>query len=270
MTEMKNIYVLSDSLGDTAEQVAKAAASQFAEKFKVIKWPKIRDKNQIEAVINKAKIGPSVIFYSLVAPQLNEFLETKANEFGIPVLNVLSPAISVLEEFSEASAELRPGASREIDHGYFRKIEAINFAVKHDDGRSMENIKEAEIVLVGVSRTSKTPLSVYLAYRGWKVANIPLIYGIEPSKQLFEISPEKVVGLDINENSLREIREQRLEALGAPKNGYANAGYILKELDYARSIMKKIGCRIINTTYKAIEETASEILKYYNSKDNHI
>jgi len=261
------IYVLSDSLGDTAEQVAKAAVSQFSDNFKIVKWSKITNIEQIKAAIDKAKNGHSVMFYTLVAPELSKFLKSKADEFRIPRLDVLGPAIRTLEEVSEVSPELKPGASRQMTRGYFQKIEALNFAVKHDDGRNINDIKEAEIVLLGVSRTSKTPLSVYLAYRGWKVANVPLIYGIEPPKQLFDIFPEKIVGLDIGVDLLRVIREQRLESVGSPRNGYANTSYISKELDYARSVMKKIGCRIIDNTHKAIEETASEILKYYN---NHI
>ncbi|MDO8885832.1 pyruvate, water dikinase regulatory protein [Candidatus Oleimmundimicrobium sp.] len=270
MTVKRNIYVLSDSLGDTAEQLAKAATSQFAEKFKIVKWPKIDNEKQIETIISKAKVDSSVIFYSLVIPRLKEFLEIKANEYGVSELDILGPAIKVLEDVLEITAESNPGASRKINNGYFRKIEAMNFAVKHDDGRGIENIKEAEIVLIGVSRTSKTPLSMFLAYHGLKAANIPLIYGIEPAKQLFEIPSEKIIGLDIDANLLREIRGQRLESVGSPKNGYADIKYIFKELECACSIMKKLRCKVINITHKAIEETASEILKYYSKNDNYI
>jgi len=259
------IYVFSDSLGDTAEQVAEAAASQFTEDFDIVKWTKIVDESQIEEVLNKAKNGRSIVFYTLVSQKLISFLESRADELGIPRLNILGPAIEVLNEVTCTPPELKPGASRKISNGYFSKIEALNFAVKHDDGRNLKDLKKAEIVLIGVSRTSKTPLSVYLAYRDWKVANVPLVYGIEPPKDLFEILPEKIVGLDTEAELLKEFRTQRLETLGSPKNGYADIIYILKEVEFARSVMKKIGCRIINITHRAIEETASEILKYYNS-----
>ncbi|MDI6799885.1 MAG: pyruvate, water dikinase regulatory protein [Actinomycetota bacterium] len=274
MATKTRIYVLSDSLGHTAEEVAKAAASQFADDFTIIKWPNVNEKKQVEDVIKEAKIGGSVIFYTLVSPELNRFLEDKADEYGVLRLNILGPALSILEEASNISPSLKPGASRKINGGYFEKIRALDFAVKHDDGRNVASLKDAEIVIIGVSRTSKTPLSVYLAYRGWKVANVPLVYGVDLPKELFQINPNKIFGLIIDAGLLREIREQRLESVGSGKNGYADVSYILKELGFAKEVMLDLGCRIINVTHKAIEETASEILKYYNTMNyegaNHV
>lgn len=261
------IYILSDSLGHTAEEVAKAAASQFPDDFMIVKLPNVNNEEQIEEVISEAKLDGGVVFYTLVSPELNQYLETSADEKGVSHLNILSPALSILEDVSDKSPSLRPGASRKINGGYFRKIKALDFAVKHDDGRNVKGIKEADIVIIGVSRTSKTPLSVYLAYRGYKVANVPLVYGVDLPKELFQINPKRIFGLVIDPESLRGIREQRLESVGSGKNVYADFSYILKELNHANEAMLDIGCKIINITHKAIEETASEILKHYNSID---
>ncbi len=267
MTIEKKIFVLSDSLGHTAEEVAKAAASQFADGFKIIKSPNVNDEKQIEEVLRDAKAIGGVIFYTLVSPELNRYLEAKADEYSVLRLNILGPAMSILQEVSEKAPSLKPGAVRKINGGYFQKIMALDFAVKHDDGRNVAGLRDAEIVLLGVSRTSKTPLSVYLAYRGYKVANVPLVYGVDVPKKLFQINPNKIFGLIIDAEFLRGIREQRMESVGSSKNGYADVSYILKELNFAKEIMLDLGCRIINITHKAIEETASEILKYYNTSN---
>ncbi|MBI4744610.1 MAG: kinase/pyrophosphorylase [Actinobacteria bacterium] len=260
------IYVLSDSLGETAEQVSKAAISQFArDDFKIIRLPKIKNEEQIIKIIEKAKDEKCVILYTLVEPHLKELLEDRASKNLIPKADILGPAINALSEISENPPDLKPGISRQLNRNYFRKIEALEFAVKYDDGKNPRGLKEAEIVLTGVSRTSKTPLSMYLAYKGYKVANVPIVYNIPPPKELYEIPASKIVGLTISPEILLEIREQRLEAIGARKerNGYAKFNDIMKELKYADSIMSTLCCHIINVAHKAIEETANEILKIF-------
>ncbi len=258
------IYVLSDSLGETAEAVSKAAASQFEEEFKIVKVPKISDEEDIKRVVEKARGKDCVLFYTLVRPNLRKFLKEQADEASIPRLDILSPAIEALITISKTSPRLEVGAGRRVNRDYFHRIEALNFAVKHDDGRNVRDLKKADIVLIGVSRTSKTPLAMYLAYRGLKVANIPIVPGIEPPRELFEISPEKIVGLTIDADFLISVRERRLGSLGSPRNGYVEKRDILREIDYAESIMRRMGCTVINVTHRAVEETASEILRHYS------
>lgn len=263
--ERPRIYVLSDSLGETAENVSKAAASQFlGEDFEIIKLPKIKNRSQIDEVVEMAERENSVVFYTLVEPKLRSYLEEVAARRSIPRVDVLGPALAALEIVSKNPPNLKPGIWRRLNRNYFRKIEALEFAVKCDDGKNPKALKDAEIVLIGVSRTSKTPLSMYLAYRGWKVANVPIVYNIEPPEELFEILPEKVIGLTVSPEILLEIRGQRLEAIGGKRNSsYGKLNEIMKELKYAESIMKRLKCRIVDVGHKAIEETANEILKHF-------
>jgi regulator of PEP synthase PpsR (kinase-PPPase family) len=261
----RRIYVLSDSLGVTAEHVSKAAASQFPkDDFEIVRLPKIKTKNQIDQAMERIHKDNSVIFYTLVELELREHLEEEAGKYSIPKVDILGPALNALEIISENPPHLKPGVWRQLNRSYFRKIEALEFAVKSDDGRNARALKDAEIVLIGVSRTSKTPLSMYMAYRGWKVANVPIVHNIEPPEELFRIPPEKIVGLTIDPETLLEIRGQRLEAImGKKETGYARLSEIMKELKYAESIMKKLKCRRVNVAHKAIEETANEILRYF-------
>lgn len=259
--DKSTIFIVSDSLGEIAEHVFKAAAVQFSdERFKIVKAGKVRTEKQLQRVIEKAKKGSSVIFYTLVDPDLRELLEREADDNSIPRVDILGPALDALEIIAENPPDLRPGVWRELNHRYFRKIEALEFAVKNDDGRNPAAWKNADFVLVGVSRTSKTPLAMYLAFKGYKVGNVPVVMGIEPPKELYEVPKEKVIGLTIAPNLLLEVRKRRSKLLKLPNSEYAKIKGILDELDYAESIMAKIGCRKIDVTQKAIEETAEEIL----------
>jgi len=158
----------------------------------------------------------------------------------------------------------KPGLIHQLDENYFKKVEAVEFAVKYDDGRDFTGVLHADIVLVGVSRTSKTPLSMYLAHKTFKVANVPLVPEIQPPEQLFTVNKHKIIGLIINPDKLNMIRCERLKTLGLPDNAnYANMERIKYELDYARSIMARIGCKVIDVSNKAVEETASVILEHF-------
>lgn len=261
MTKL-TIFVLSDSLGETAESVALAASSQFKEEFKLIKIPKVANKDDIDKVISEAKNRRCVIFFTLVQKELHDYLEEKAEKENVLYFDILGPAISMLQEITEQPPCFETGRWRLTDSNYYKRVEALEFAVKHDDGRSIQDIKKADLVLIGVSRTSKTPLSIYLALRGLKVANVPLIYGLEPPSEIFDISPKKIIGLTIDPEPLAKIRAQRTEVLRARNNGYSKMRSVLNEIQQGEAVMKKIGCRLINVTNKAVEETASEILRY--------
>ncbi len=197
----------------------------------------------------------------MVIEELKEYLLEKANEADIKTVDIMGPMMEAFESMYHAKPRMEPGLVRKLDEEYFRKVEAIEFAVKYDDGKDPRGILKADVVLIGVSRTSKTPLSMYLAHQRIKVANVPLVPEVEPSEELFNISNKKIVGLKINPDKLFGIREERLKSLGlAVHANYANFERILEELDYSEKIMKRVGCPVIDVSNKAIEETANIII----------
>lgn len=257
------VYVVSDSVGETAEFVVKAVATQFnGNQIEIRRSSYVDDTEDIEDVITLAKGDTSIIAYTIVIPTLKEYLDKRAKEEGILAVDLLNPLMNAFETRFNKVAHHSPGLMRKLDEEYFKRIEAIEFAVKYDDGRDPRGILKADIVLVGVSRTSKTPLSMYLAHKRFKVANVPLVPEVPPPDELFEIPRKNCIGLIISPDKLNEIRVERLKALGlASKANYASYERILNELDYAEKIMKRVGCPIINVSNKAVEETAGLILE---------
>jgi regulator of PEP synthase PpsR (kinase-PPPase family) len=256
------VYVVSDSVGETAEFVVKAVATQFnGGNIEIRRNSYVDDIEDIEDTIALAKNDRSIIAYTIVIPTLKEYLDRRAQEENILAVDLLSPLMNAFTTKFNKQPHHQPGLMRKLDEEYFRKIEAIEFAVKYDDGRDPRGILKADIVLIGVSRTSKTPLSMYLAHKRYKVANVPLVPEVPVPEELFTIPRKNCIGLIISPNKLNEIRTERLKALGlGSKANYASFERILEELDYAEKIMKRVGCPIINVSNKAIEETAGLIL----------
>ncbi|SDN46348.1 pyruvate, water dikinase regulatory protein [Bacillus sp. OK048] len=261
--EKEVVYVVSDSVGETAEFVVKAVATQFnGGNVEIRRNSYVEDLEDIEDIIVLAKTGKAIIAYTIVVPILKEYLDRRAAEENINAVDLLSPLMNAFTTSFNKKPHHQPGLMRKLDEEYFRKIEAIEFAVKYDDGRDPRGILKADIVLIGVSRTSKTPLSMYLAHKRFKVANVPLVPEVPAPDELFEIPRKNCIGLIISPNKLNEIRVERLKALGlGSKASYASFERILDELDYAEKIMKRVGCPIINVSNKAIEETAGLILE---------
>lgn len=259
------VYILSDSIGETGEVVVKAAASQFdSGHIDIRRVPYLNSTRQIEEALLEAKEANGAVVYTLVNPHLKEFLEAKAHQLDLVHADVMGPIIKAIKDITHLKPKNEPGIIRRIDEEYFSKVEAIEFAVKFDDGKEPRGLLRADIVITGVSRASKTPLCMYLAHKGLKAANIPLVPEIAPPPELFRVSPQKVVGLTINPTLLYEIRKERLKAMGlSPTADYANWQRILVELQYAEGIMRKIGCPIIDVTNKATEETAAKVLEFY-------
>lgn len=259
------IYVISDSIGETAEQVAKATVSQFnIEDYEVRRFPYINEKQQVFEILDEAKNEHAVIVFTIVVPELRKVLIEEAKILNIPCVDVMTPILHAMESVLKIPAKEEPGLIRKLDERYFRKVEAIEFAVKYDDGKDARGIKQADIVLTGISRTSKTPLSMYLAHKNLKVANVPLVPEVLPPRELYEISPKKIIGLTTNPMKLIEIRQERLKALGLKNEAnYASMERILEELDYAEGIMKKLGCPVIDVSSKAVEESAGIILEIF-------
>ncbi|MCS7232968.1 MAG: kinase/pyrophosphorylase [Synergistetes bacterium] len=259
------IFILSDSTGETAELVCKAALSQFeGTDYDIERFPHIQTEDKVDEVINRAfDEETSLVIYTLASPELRAYLANRAKERGIIEVDILGPLIEAFERVSGAKASGKPGLLRRMDEAYFRRIRAIEFAVKCDDGRYLPGIKNADVVIIGVSRSSKTPVSMYLAYRGIFAANVPLVPEITIPKELLEVERRRIVGLTIEPEKLVHIRQERLRLMGlAPDVNYVKLERVIEELEYAESVMRRLGVPIINVTNRAIEETAHEIIYY--------
>lgn len=256
------VYVVSDSVGETAEFVVRAAASQFnGGRVELRRISYVDDVEPIRETVEAAKEAGAIIGFTLVIPELREALAELAIQHGVLAVDILGPMMTAFEKIHDHKPKNRPGLVHQLDDEYFRRVEAIEFAVKYDDGKDPRGLLRADVVLVGVSRTSKTPLSMFLAHKRLKAANVPLVPEVEPPEELFEIDPRKCVGLTISPDELNLIRTERLKALGLrAQANYAALERILTELEYAEKIMKKIGCPVIDVSNKAVEETASIVL----------
>lgn len=256
------VYVISDSVGETAEKVVMAAAIQYNSHITEIKKESyVTDEFHIKRIIQEAKERVCIVVYTIVVPELKKLLEEECDKYNLPRVDILGPIMNALSKIVPSSPKLEAGLIRKLDERYFKRVEAIEFAVKYDDGKDPRGILKADVVLIGVSRTSKTPLSMYLANKNYKVANVPLIPEVPPPRELLEISKKKIIGLAAQPTDLNHIRKERLKTLGL--NGeanYASMERILEELQYSDDIMKKIGCPVIDVTRKAVEETASIII----------
>ena len=266
------VYIFSDSLGETAQYVARAAANQFPGvevSYKHI--PFVEDERYITEVLQQIDPKNSILFFTLVVEELRRYVEEYCKSHGIQYVDVLEYPFKALEGATGMKPAGRPGLIQRMDESYFKKIEAMEFAIKFDDGKDVTGISNADLVLIGVSRTSKTPLSMYLAYRGIKVANVPLVPEVRVNDMLFEIPKNKIIGLTIQPDILGEIRTERVRGLGvASPTDYTNLGRILDELDYAEGIMKRVGCPVSEVTHKAVEETANVILQIYYDRGESI
>ena len=250
---MLTIFAVSDSIGETSEQVAQAAASQFSEDVEVKRIPYVKSLEDVEEVM---------IVSTIITVNVREYLTQKCVENNISVVNVLGPIINVASSILKKHPKYNPGAMWKTDEAYFKRIEAMEFAIQYDDSKDYRGLKNADVVLVGLSRTSKTPLCMYLANKGIKAINIPLVPEVDVPKELFEIDKHKVFGLTINPLQLIEIRKRRLDKFHRiPSNiEYTGDARILEEFDFADKIIRKLGCRTIDVTQRAIEDTALIII----------
>ena len=237
----KYIWVISDGSGSTAERVLQASLVQFGhEDVEVERIPDVRAREQIRKIVNTAAKKRGLVAYTLVAPQLRKEIATRANELTVPTVDLLGPLLTTLTTFLAYSPESKPGLLGERDHHYFKRIDAVGFTVKHDDGHGLHDLRRADIVIVGVSRTSKTPLSMYLAYnKGLLVANIPIILGLDPPSEFFKIDQKKIVGLTINPDLLISLRQTRLAQLAHADINYGDAKHVIEELKYSHQIFRE-------------------------------
>jgi len=262
MKKEYNIYIVSDGTGRTAEQALNAALAQFGNvKVNLIRRPKVRTEQKVINVIKEAKENDGFIVHTLVTDKLRETMLRGGRKNNVDTIDLMGGLLAKLsEEFSVSPAE-KPGLFGQLNKTYFRRIETMEFAFHHDDGQRVNELKKAEIVLLGVSRTFKTPLSIYLAFKGWFVANVPIVMGQEFPSIINKLLASNVFCLDTNARALAELRCARQNYLGGAVGDYDDIEYVRMELMYARNIFSRNpGWAIINVTNKPIEEIASEIL----------
>lgn len=262
---LPTIYILSDSIGETGESLLRAAASQFPfERLDIRRMPYIHSTEEIDEWVQEAMDEKASIAYTLVRPELKEHIEKITAEKHVICLDIMGPAMQFLKEITDLNPKNEPGLIRKLDNAYFRRVEAIEFSVRYDDGKEPRGMLKADLVLLGISRTSKTPLSMYLANRGLKVANLPLVPEVPPPPELFQVPRENMIGLTIDVVNLNSIRKERLKTMGLDEaSSYAQDLRIQEELDYAQGIFRRLRCPVINVSGRAIEETASKIWQLY-------
>lgn len=263
------IIILSDGTGETASQITKAAMVQFSDKdIYFTRYKNIRTKAQVDTIFDEAAIHHDLVVYTIVSPELRDFIALKAGEKSVPAIDLLGPLLSSMAVFFGMSPKSMPGLFHQVNDRYFKRVAAMEYTIAHDDGKELSGLEHADIIILGVSRTSKTPLSMYLSHQGWKVCNIPIIKDFEIPEVLKSIDQRKIIALTISADELTQIRRARLERLGQGDGGdYASMDQIIEEIDYADQIFRKNKrWPVFNVTGKALEETASEIIKLMVSR----
>lgn len=258
----RRIYIVADGTGETGEKVVHAALTQFrGVEAATETFNRVRSKVEIREILEQAARERAYVAFTIIDPEHRDHLLVTAQELGVEAADVIGGLVVRLGMFLGAEPLNAPGIKHQMDAEYFRRIEAVEFAVKSDDGQSLQNLKRADMVLVGLSRTSKTPLSMYLAHKGYKVANVPLVPEIPPPRELFEIDQEKIYALIIDLNSLVRVRHQRLKALGLPPDAeYAAREHIARELRWCREFYARNPTwPVVDTSSRAVEETAAEM-----------
>lgn len=245
--------------------MTRAALVQYEQMdINIVRCKNVRTEAQVDSVVEEALQNKAIIVHTVVSPTLRAKIHDAASSKGLSHVDLLGPLLNSLDQyFGVRSEHMEAGLLRTVDDRYFRRIAAIEFTVKHDDGKTLAHLGEADIILVGISRTSKTPLSIFLSHKGWKVANIPVVLNTPLPEELFQVDQRKVIGLTIDEESLQKIRRNRLEKFGQDPGGeYAQVAYIQRELDYVSEIFKKNRrWPVFNVTERALEETAAEITR---------
>ena len=261
-----HLHLLSDSTGETLEMLAKAALAQF-EGAEVIRhfWPMVRSQQHLDRIMAEIAANPGLVFYTLVNADTRVRLEEHCRTLALPVVPVLDAAVDALEAALGQHPKARPGRQHAMDEAYFARVDAIHYTIAHDDGVGWENWEEADIVLAGVSRSSKTPTSIYLANRGYKVANIPIVVESPPPALLFGLKHPLVVGLTTAPERLVQVRRNRLISLGQiPETSYVDEDRVGSEVQYARRMFADNGWPVIDVTRRSIEEAAAAIINLYN------
>ncbi|MBT3550489.1 MAG: kinase/pyrophosphorylase [Rhodospirillaceae bacterium] len=258
-----HLHMVSDATGETVQSVARACLVQFENiKPEENLWTLVRTEGQVDKVITGIEENPGFVLYTLVDPKVRTKLQDACRRIQVPCISVLQPIMAAFGGFLNIEQQARPGLQHALDNEYFARISAMDFAMSHDDGQATWNLEEADVVLVGVSRTSKTPTCIYLANRGIKAANIPIILGMEVPEELFSLTHPLVVGLIKETGSLVQIRRNRLRMLNeGAQSEYADPDAVAEEVKFANRIIAGPGWPVIDVTRRSIEETAASIMQ---------
>lgn len=262
--DITTIFVVSDGTGETAAAAVRAVMLQFQDHWNTRVVSSVRHESQVRRVIEQAAEASGLVVFSLVDKPIADLLLQEAERRGVATVDLLGPLISKVAHHLRAEPRFQPGLLHGFSDEYFERVEAVEFAVRHDDGNNLHTIHEADIVLTGPSRSSKTPLSMYLAQRGYKTGNVPLVIGIDPPRELIELDPRKVVGLSIDSETLLRVREARVRALkSSPRSNYTDRETIEREIDMAKRLFRQQRWRWFDISGRAVEENAARILEFY-------
>ncbi|MCX7322315.1 MAG: kinase/pyrophosphorylase [Hyphomicrobiales bacterium] len=259
-----HLHLVSDSTGETLITVARAVAAQYSNVAPVEHvYPLVRSQKQLDRVLTEIEEAPGIVLFTLLETDLVERLEAKCHEINSPSLSIIGPVMQLFQNYLGASTSGRVGAQHVLNADYFKRIDALNYSMMHDDGQHTEGLEDADVVLVGVSRTSKTPTSIYLANRGVRTANVPLVPGIPIPKQLETLKKPLVVSLHATPERLIQIRQNRLLSMGSDtvNDDYIDRQLVTDEVTYARKLSAKYGWALLEVTRRSIEETAAAIMK---------
>ena len=264
-----HLHLLSDSTGETLEMLAKAALAQFDDEGVVRHfWPMVRSRQHLDRILEEFKANPGLVLHTVVNEGIRERLEERCHTLGLPHVAALDAITTALEERLDQEAHGRPGRQHVMDEAYFKRVDAIQFTIAHDDGVNWQRWEEADIVLAGVSRTSKTPTSIYLANRGYKVANIPVVVESPPPKSLYKLRGPLVVGLTTAPDRLIQIRRNRLLSMNeTTESAYVDEERVKNEVTFARRMYADNGWPVIDVTRRSIEETAAAVIRLYQERE---
>lgn len=264
------VIVISDGTGETASAITRAAMTQFQDKeIFFTRYKNIRSKEQIDAIFQEAAIHHDIVVYTIVSVELRAYIAELSKRDHVRSVDVLGPLLTAFSNFFESEPDYKPGLLHAVNDQYFKRVAAIEFTLNHDDGKNMNSLEEAEVILVGISRTSKTPLSMYLSLEGIKTVNVPIVMGVALPEKLFQVDQRKIFGLTIDPDALFQIRKNRLSRLGLSNDegDYADQNKVAEEIEWANQIFaQNKRWPIFNVTGKAVEETAAEITKLLNMR----
>jgi regulator of PEP synthase PpsR (kinase-PPPase family) len=264
-----HLHLVSDATGETLITVARAAAAQYANVAPVEHlYPMVRSRKQLDHALAEITEAPGLVLYTLLEEDLIEILESRCRELGLPCMSILGPVLRVFQSYLGAETMHRAGAQHVLNAEYFQRIEALNYTMLHDDGQHAEGLHEADVVLVGVSRTSKTPTSIYLANRGVKTGNVPLVPGVPLSPEIEKLTRPLVVGLYASPERIVQIRENRLLGLNAHRQDdqYIDKAAVAEEIAYSRKLCAKHDWPSIDVTRRSIEETAAAVMRLLSDR----
>jgi regulator of PEP synthase PpsR (kinase-PPPase family) len=264
-----HLHLVSDATGETLITVARAAAAQYATVSPIEHiYPLVRSEKQLDRVLAEIEATPGIVLYTLLDPDLTERLEGKCRELGLPVMSILGPVLRLFQAYLGAETTPRVGAQHTLNAEYFKRIDALNYTMLHDDGQHVDDLEHADVVLIGISRTSKTPTSIYLANRGVKTANVPLVPGTPVPPQLEQLTQPLVVGLLASPERIVQIRQNRLLGLRAQRDDdlYVDRDAVTEEIAFSRRLCAKHNWPLIDVTRRSIEETAAAVLRLLSDR----